>query len=144
MSEEAVHRLAARLDDVEALLTRLSGELEDVAVGLETVGSATAGTRGSEEPVPEPQFTAVHEWVELVFTPTFVRTVGGDIRWCSRWSDHPEAVLRMEAMWRSWEVLRLDGGLGLSTWLLHHLDPGLAALASRSGPFARCSPDRHS
>ena len=144
MSEEAVRRLTARLDDVEALLTRLSGELEDVALELETAGSAAAGTRGSEEPVAQPLFATAQEWVELLFTPTFVRTVGGDIRWCSRWSEHPEAILRMEAMWRSWEVLRLDGGLGLSTWLLHHLDPGLAALVSRSGPFARCSPDRHS
>ena len=55
----------------------------------------------------------------------------------------PEARLRLEALWRSWEALRLDPALGIATWLTNYADPQLAALLHRSGTFARCTPDRH-
>lgn len=92
---------------------------------------------------PEPYFASAVDWAHAFLLPTFIRPIGGSIRWCDQWADHPEAVLRLEAMWQAWEVLRLEGGLGMSVYLLHHLDPGLAALTSSTGAFARCTPDRH-
>ena len=73
----------------------------------------------------------------------FARSVGGDVRWCSEWRKHPEALTRLEALWRSWEALRLDPNLGIATWLTSYLDPQLVALTSRAGVFAQCTPDRH-
>ena len=77
------------------------------------------------------------------FTVVFARPVGGEIRWCSHWSEHPEALTRLEALWRAWETLRLDPNLGIATWLTNYLDPQLVALTSRAGTFAQCTPDRH-
>ena len=73
----------------------------------------------------------------------FARPVGGEIRWCSHWAEHPEALTRLEALWRAWETLRLDPNLGIATWLTNYLDPQLVALTSRAGTFAQCTPDRH-
>jgi hypothetical protein len=81
--------------------------------------------------------------VDAYFLPTFVRATGGEFRWCSEWAQHAEAVTRLESLWRAWEVLRLDPGVGMSTWLVGHLDPQLSVLTGRGGPFAACSVDRH-
>lgn len=139
MTEHSGDRLAARIDDLDAALARLTGDVD-------ILGLALAGAGGGGQPptdAPAPVYETADEWVQAFFLPTFVRPIGGAIRWCATWDRHSEALLRLEAMWRAWEVLRLDGGLGMSTWLLHHLDPGLAALTSRTGPFAQCTPDRH-
>ncbi|MGI3782098.1 MAG: DUF4913 domain-containing protein, partial [Janthinobacterium lividum] len=65
-------------------------------------------------------------------------------RWCASWWSHTEALVRLEALWKAWEVLRLDPGTGASSWLRDHADPALAALTGPAGPFARCTPVKHS
>lgn len=30
-----------------------------------------------------------------MFAPRFARSIGGPVKWCPRWWDHPEAVLRL-------------------------------------------------
>jgi hypothetical protein len=73
------------------------------------------------------------------------RRTGGSFTWCEMWWAHAEAVLRVTAMWETWEHFRLEGALGMSTWLLQYADPQLAVLLSKdNGPFANCRPDRHS
>jgi hypothetical protein len=74
---------------------------------------------------------------------TFGRPIGGEIRWCAQWREHAEAIGRLEALWRSWEALRLDPGMCMATWLTNYLDPQLAVLLGRGGPFAQCNVDRH-
>jgi Domain of unknown function (DUF4913) len=74
-----------------------------------------------------------HEW----------REQDGSWRWCAQWWSHTEALVRLEALWKAWEVLRLDPGAGASTWLRDHADPTMAALTSPAGPFTRCTPVRH-
>lgn len=140
MQEELV-RLARRLDDLTAQLARVERDVQEVsaAASLDSrVGEAPTAQAPSEQ-----VYDPVEEWVDDYYLPTFVRAVGGDIRWCREWKQHAEAVVRFEAMWRSWQVLRLEGGLGMSTWLINHLDPNAAMLLSRTGPFAQCTPDRH-
>lgn len=58
--------------------------------------------------------------------------------WCSKWWLHAEAVSRLEAIWRAWEALRLDGTLGPSVWWRDHADYHLAVLTSDDGPFSQC------
>ncbi|MFD0412994.1 DUF4913 domain-containing protein [Streptomyces sp. NPDC127108] len=67
----------------------------------------------------------------------------GDHIWCPRWWAHPEALLRLSAMWRAFEYLRHDASLGMSNWWLHHADPHLARLLSPSGPFHACAGGQH-
>ena len=53
----------------------------------------------------------------------------------AEWWRNTEALLRLEALWRAWEHLRLDPATGMSDWLRDHADPQLAALMDREGPF---------
>ncbi|MGA4562408.1 DUF4913 domain-containing protein, partial [Uniformispora flossi] len=61
--------------------------------------------------------------------------------WCPEWWRHPEAIVRLGAMWRAFEYLRVDAALGMSTFWLHHADPHMRVLMDPEfGPFALCDP----
>lgn len=126
---------------LDAEVAGLAADLAELRSRLDDRDAAPPAS--AEVRAEEPVFTAAVDWAHGFLLPTFIRPVGGQIRWCDQWSEHPEAVLRVEAMWRAWEAMRLETGTGMSVYLLHHLDPGLAALTAPTGPFARCTPDRH-
>jgi hypothetical protein len=68
------------------------------------------------------------------------RRVGGGNaadRWAADWWNYPEAIARLEAMWRAWEHLRLDGATGSSRWWIEHADHHMPILMSLDGPFAK-------
>ncbi len=96
-----------------------------------------------EEPGPALVFGSVDEFVREFLVQLVSRPVGeagrAELRWSARWWESPEALTRLEALWRSWEQLRLDPGLGMSSWFRDHLDPHLSALMSPFGPFAGAS-----
>lgn len=97
------------------------------------------------KPVVEPRYADVETFVAEHFAPLIRRQLGGAYTWCPQWWLHPEALSRLEALWRAWEVLRLEPGLGMSVWWRDHADMQLPILMSRdAGPFAACRPDRHS
>jgi hypothetical protein len=91
----------------------------------------------------EPYCSSLEDWVVSVFAPTFMRRSTPTFRWCAEWWRHPEAISRLEALWRSWEALRLDPLLGMGTWYRDHLDHQLPVLTAAAGPFAECDPTRH-
>jgi hypothetical protein len=68
---------------------------------------------------------------------------GNDATWCAEWWHHPEAIVRLDALWRAWEYLRLDPATGLSVWLRDHCDFHMRVLLSADGPFKGCTPDTH-
>lgn len=41
--------------------------------------------------------------------PLYARSVGPGWKWCSRWADHPEAVLRLTALYVGWREARQTG-----------------------------------
>lgn len=140
---DAVH-LALRVDELTAGLAQLAADVEDLACAL----LPTDVTLPDDDPPPaekqaQPAYDRLEDWVEQYFLPTFRRPIGGEIRWCTQWTEHPEALTRLEALWRSWETLRLDPNLGIATWLTNYLDPLHAILLNRAGPFAQCTPERH-
>ena len=120
-------------DRFEAFAQQGSGDL------LQLAGGAAAG----EPELFVPCFGSLEEWVASVFAPTFARRATPTFRWCSEWWRHPEAISRLEALWRSWEALRTDPLLGMSTWYSGHLDHQLPILTAAAGPFAECDPTRH-
>jgi uncharacterized protein DUF4913 len=68
-------------------------------------------------------FATLPEWIEQWLLPTYRRSVRGHERvWCPEWWRHPEAVARLDALWRAWEHLRLDAATGLSVWFRDHAD----------------------
>ncbi len=90
---------------------------------------------------PQPVYAGVEDWVTNHLAHVYRRQAGK--RWCARWWDHAEAVSRLEALWRAWESLRLDGQSGMSVWWRDHADYHLPVLLDPTGPFARCGPDEH-
>jgi hypothetical protein len=134
-----------RMEALEARMSQLSAELNDMGAALTVEAvSANGEDAGTEAAVtPLPAFGSIDDWVEQYFLVVFTRPVGGNIRWCARWRDHAEAVLRLEALWRAWETLRLDPNFGMATWLTNFLDPQMAVLMSSQGTFGNCTLDRH-
>lgn len=96
-----------------------------------------------QDDTPEPVFDSVVEFVEERFIPVFCRPEGGQFRWCSEWWRHPEAVSRFQALWHSWEVMRLEPGTGMAIWYRDYLDTQLPVLLGDTGPFRECTSRRH-
>ena len=88
------------------------------------------------------RYPSLEAWVVGHFTRVYTRRHGGPMRWCRQWWQHAEAITRLEALWRSWETLRHEP-LGMDAWLRGHLDHHLPQLMSAAGPFAACTPDKH-
>ncbi|MEY9776315.1 DUF4913 domain-containing protein [Arthrobacter sp. MW3 TE3886] len=73
------------------------------------------------------------EFFAELLAQSYVREVseGATFAWCPESYKHPEALIRMEAIWRAREHLRPEPALGVSTWWLNHADPHMR------GTFAR-------
>lgn len=132
--EGELHRLGGLLDDVTHTLR--TGEIPDPAGSEASAGELPAG------PV-EPMFASLTAYVEQAFAPVYSRPTSPTMRWCPSWWDHAEAIYRLEALWRTWELYRLEPRLGIASWLRDYLDPQLTALTSPTGPFAQCTEQRH-
>jgi len=94
-------------------------------------------------------YSSVDEFVREFLVPTYRRRIDGvrpnfddTFRWDAEWWRHPEALVRLEALWRAFEALRTDPGLGMSVWLRDHADHHMPILLSKFGPFRR-SDDRN-
>ena len=153
MGPERLAELAQRLQALEADVQELGSVLDEVHEGhLRAVrgrpdgplgGGSNGGHADDDEPV-EPYFTGLLEFVTEGFAPVYCRATSPTVRWCPRWWDHAEAIYRLEALWRTWELYRLEPRLGIASWLRDYLDPQLAVLTSPTGPFAQCTDERHS
>ncbi|WP_405714446.1 MULTISPECIES: DUF4913 domain-containing protein [unclassified Streptomyces] len=78
----------------------------------------------------------VTEYLAEILRDRDVTAVG---TWCPSWWRHPEAIVRLNVLWRTFEYLRHDSTLGMSHWWLHHVDPHLAILLHPvTGPFRNC------
>ena len=102
---------------------------------------APAGTMeaAEEEPdAPELFYPNVAEFVSNKLAVSYRRqlNVQGGVTWCPQWWKHAEAISRLEALWRAWEFLRLDGTTGMSVWWRDHADHHMAVLLDpQNGPF---------
>ena len=68
---------------------------------------------------------------------------GRSAKWCMEWYFHPEAVSRVEAIWKAWEHLRFDGATGMSVWWRDHADHHMRVLLDPHGPFYNCDKSGH-
>lgn len=120
-----------RLDALRAAAT--------AAAEAELNPAAEAEGEAAEE-TPTLYYGSVDEFVREFVRPIFRRNVGeegrADYRWSARWWESSEAIARLEAMWRSWEHLRMDASTGTSVWLRDHADHHLGVLMSPTGPWA--------
>jgi hypothetical protein len=141
-----VEELAARLEELAGDVEQLHATLAAALDARRAEPGHRTGPAGRAEPArrtgpPDPAYATADAWIAGYFTHVYVRPVGGDLRWCRHWFEHAEAVIRLELLWRAWEVYRLRP-LGAVDW--HDiLDRQLTVLLSDGGPFAACTPDRH-
>ena len=89
-------------------------------------------------PVPDLFFGSVDEFVREKLPFTYARRIGpqGPNRWSATWWKHPEAISRLDALWRAWEALRLEPTFGMNVWWRDHADHHMRMLMSPDGPFA--------
>lgn len=128
-------------EELVARLARLEKSYEALEDALERI-DAPRPAPPSPSPLVEPAYDSVQAWVGEWFAPIFGRRLGA-VHWCAQWWRHDEASFRLEALWRSWEMARYDGGLGMALWLRDHLDTQLRVLFSGDGPFQACDGDSH-
>ena len=98
------------------------------------LGSVAGPSEGTE---PAYRFGSVNEFLRDYLRFTYRRRIDGQHRcWAARWWEYDEAVVRLDALWRSWEYLTQDETTGLSVWLRDHADHHMAVLMDPDGPFA--------
>ncbi len=155
---------ASELADLQARVDVLTDEVTVLGSVLELLRCGDLTLPGAEGPPPPPTpqppasarvgpgeqeptapfFGSLLEFVVEHFGPVYARNTSPTVRWCASWWDHAEAIYRLEALWRTWELYRLEPRLGIASWLRDYLDPQLRELTSATGPFASCTEDRHS
>lgn len=124
---------------LEAAQTKLQPDdpaaANDAAAGTAGAASDSAGEDDAADPPKETIYGSTDEFVRKYLVGMYRRPVGGDHVWAPDWWAFPEAIARLEALWRSWEHLRLDGALGMSVWWKDHADHHMGVLLSSKGPF---------
>ena len=131
-------------DDEELDAPEVVGAPGVIAPKLPPWPSAAAPAVDEPEPsppaaAPEPQlfFGSVDEFVREKLRYTYTRRVGpqGSYRWAGDWWRYPEAISRLDALWRAWEALRLEPTFGMSTWWRDHADHHMRMLMAPDGPY---------
>lgn len=143
MAQQTATAAAVAPSEQDARLARLEAcyeALETAVLDLEANGAPRASQ--GPQTAPEPDYPDLETWVAEWFAPIFGRRLGAT-HWCTVWWQHDEAVFRLEALWRSWETLRLDGGMGMAIWIRDHLDNGRRELQGPEGPFQACDGTDH-
>jgi Domain of unknown function (DUF4913) len=96
------------------------------------------GTPEGAEPEPECYYGSLGEFATWLLD-VYRRSTRGHARvFCPEWWKHPEAVARMDALWRAFEQLRQDPGTGMSVFWRDHTDHHMSVLLDADGPFKGC------
>lgn len=144
-ADSGLAELETRVEETIAWCRRLDLKTLEVEARVDQLdeqggGHDAAGTNPPSH--PEWKYSSVYDWMAEWFAVTFRKfTTGASTPWCAQWRDHPEALFRLTALWRSWEEHRDDQRGGMVAWL-RDLDSQLAVLFAPDGPFRACRP-RH-
>jgi hypothetical protein len=137
LADEVAGLVAARASAEAA-----AAELADRVARLEQAAPADSPAPG----VPY-RYEDLADWVDEVFARL---AASHRAKWCTSWESHPEARIRLEALWHTWEsAMAADPGAdpnwsAVDDWLRLRLDHHAALLLDIDGPFAGCVPDRGS
>ena len=96
-----------------------------------------AGLEDDASTEPETVYDNVGEWVTDWLLPTYSRPLDDEakFRWDPQWWRYPEVVMRLEALWISWEKMRLEGGPAIVVFYRDYLDPMMRTIMDPDGPF---------
>lgn len=97
-----------------------------------------------EKKSPPPMFDSLEEWVQGWLLPLYRRSLDGSaVTFCREWWRHPEAYLRLDALWKSWEFMRRKPGTGMAVWMRDYCDYHMGVLMREQGTFKGCTIDAH-
>lgn len=92
----------------------------------------------------ECEWDVLEEWIDEVFITLIEQRISNTLRWCPKWSEHPEVVARLWILYLGWKQVTEHGSaLDFSEWMTDHLDSHVAQIIRADGPFAGCSLQRH-
>jgi hypothetical protein len=133
IAQESVAK--ALTPEVLAALRVRAQEATTAAVSEHVAQDGTKALADADE--PSLHYGSVDEFVRehlrVVYRP---RIDGKNRLWSAQWWKYPEARIRLEAIWRAWEHLRLDPATGVSVWWRDHADYHLGVLTSpATSPF---------
>lgn len=100
-------------------------------------------TSGEEKIQPEDielYYPNVDAFLHDFLLPSWRHTYSGT-KWCRDWYKHSEAVSRLDALWRSYEAMRVGDPTGMAVWWRDFADPTMASLTRPEGTFAGCNPE---
>lgn len=147
--DQATRKRDRAIAEVEEATAAMNAALvKDSTVGSSPITDLEASSgAGEAEPAQDdaqPMFQTSEQFLLHQLLPLYIRIIDSrNNTWCRQWFRHPEALSRVDALWRAWEHLRLDGKTGMSVWWKDHADPQMAVLLSRKGPFYECDLNRH-
>lgn len=157
-----------RLDDIDTDIIGLTGEVRRVAAGLEEIRADLDGvearaaqlasdTESADEPpasgpedseaaegLPPLDMRVLVAWVREHLALVFQRKIPQNSapHWCRQWWQHPEAIVRFEALRRAWMASVAEPGAELANYLIL-VDQHLAVLMGEHGPFTGCAGGQH-
>ena len=119
-------------------MTAWNNDEAAAATAVEDVDTSPAQLENTTTPAdPQLYYGSVAQFVQEFLCMVYRRRIDGRHRvWAARWWEYDEAVVRLEALWRAWEHLRMDAATGISLWLRDHADYHMAILFDPDGPFA--------
>ena len=98
----------------------------------------------AEQSSPPPMFDSLEEWVHGWLLPLYRRSLDGSaVTFCREWWRHPEAYLRLDALWKSWEFMRRKPGTGMAVWMRDYCDYHMGVLMREQGTFKGCTIESH-
>jgi hypothetical protein len=129
------------LEELHAWSARLESDVADLALTVQQLREELAdAVAGGSVKAQRPTAAEVEAFVADTLGVLYARAVTNTWRWCSRWSEHPEAVARAEALLLGWREAEASGRW--PAWW-RDCDAAMAALTDPAGTFAACTPDRH-
>ena len=134
-------------DAVTAQLARQAQQLDDLeqaVADLHTSPPASAPPPAAQPATVAFRWPTLAEFAEHVIAPLYAQHLTDNGTWCASWWDHDDARVRLEAVWRAWEALRLEPTTGIARWLRGVADPQMDRLRDRDrGPFRACGKGKH-
>jgi hypothetical protein len=131
-------------DDDQALVDAYRAQLRELAARTRE-GNGLDDDRRDDviTNFDDPFYADLKSWVTGYYCVVFARRLSATNRWCPRWKEHLEVAVRMEALWRTWEIARLRDEIGVAEWLRVELDHHSPIIHAPDGPFAGCVDGEH-
>jgi hypothetical protein len=141
---EQVTEWGIKLADQEA--ARLASH-PALPMALERRARRDAERYGAQElGLPQPvRFLTVYDFFDDYLAPAFeIQDRNQDKHWCPRWWDHQSVLFRITAMWRKYELMRLESPAGVDEEFIRFvIDHHMPILLGPTSPMKNCTETTH-